>query len=92
MFSFARKAQHIDPPLSLLAATEVSLQVYRIRDGIAVGRDSDGNRITVRYPDGIVEEAAKAASMAPDLPTSLAELERVFVEAEQRTSTAVHTS
>lgn len=92
LFSLLRKRVRKEPPLNLEKAREIAITVRQIRDGMDVGRDSDGNMVKVRYPDGIIDTAALAASLAPDLPTSVDELERVFTEAEELISDAVHTS
>lgn len=73
-------------------AIEIAGTVKNIRQGIATTRDSDGNEVKVFYPESVVEDAARAASLAPNLSTSLDEIERIFTSAEERISSGVHTT
>lgn len=92
LFSLMRGREEIPVPLDYERAKEIAGIVKSLRHGKSVTRDSDGNIVTVFYPDSVVEDAARAATLAPDLATSADEIERVFTLAEQRVSSAIQTS
>jgi hypothetical protein len=80
------------PALGYAKALDIASAVKRIREERVILRDSDGNCVRLRYPDEVVETAARAATRAPDLAASIDLLEQVFCNAEQRVSDAIHTS
>lgn len=92
VFSYMRGCKTVPGPLGYQKAFEIAGIVKSLRHGIAIARDSDGNVVKVFYPDNVVEDAARAASVALDLPTSVDEIERIFECAEQRISSGVYTS
>lgn len=90
---FSRNLKRVPKPaLGYVKALVIAATVKHIREERVILRDSDGNCVRLRYPDGTVESAATAATRAPDLSASIDWLEQVFSEAEQRVSDAVRTS
>lgn len=94
MFNFRNSELEVRPevPLDYKGAPAIAETVKSIRENRVVLRDSDGNAVRLKYPDGTIEAAAMAASTAPNLPASINALERYLTAAEERVSSAIRTS